>query len=61
MTAHGAGPYQHGSGFPAVNGDDALLPFPANIPITIQPQATGVQLPKCALADARSRPRTRRS
>ena len=35
------GPYQHGSGFPAVNGDAVERPFPANIPITVADEPTG--------------------
>jgi hypothetical protein len=30
------GPYQHGSGFPQVNGPSALTPFPPNVPISVQ-------------------------
>ena len=40
------GPYQHGTGFPAVNGADALELFDANLPINVTPgAATGVGLP----------------
>ena len=30
------GPYQHGSGFPQVNGPSALSPFSPNVPISVQ-------------------------
>eukprot|EP00730_Choanoeca_flexa_P008569 TRINITY_DN12506_c0_g2_i18.p1 TRINITY_DN12506_c0_g2~~TRINITY_DN12506_c0_g2_i18.p1 ORF type:complete len:975 (+),score=156.28 TRINITY_DN12506_c0_g2_i18:81-2927(+) len=37
------GPYQHGSGFPAVDGTAQLVQFDPNIPITIQEVHTGPQ------------------
>lgn len=37
------GPYQHGGGFPAVNGDARLDLFDANIPIAVAPVSTGPQ------------------
>lgn len=37
------GPYQHGGGFPAVNGNTAISLFGANIPISISPARTGPQ------------------
>ena len=39
------GPYQHGTGFPAVNGATNLELFDANIPISIAPIITGPQYP----------------
>ena len=39
------GPYQHGTGFPAVNGNTALELFDANIPIKISKTVTGPQFP----------------
>lgn len=35
------GPYQHGSGFPAVNGGTKMQPFDANIPIRVAPPSQG--------------------
>ena len=37
------GPYQHGTGFPAVNGAPKLALFSANIPINVTPAPTGPQ------------------
>lgn len=39
------GPYQHGAGFPAVNGRESVDEdwLPTNIPIQVQPDSTGVQ------------------
>eukprot|EP00041_Stephanoeca_diplocostata_P032285 m.1031147 g.1031147 ORF g.1031147 m.1031147 type:complete len:1000 (-) comp24121_c0_seq1:1760-4759(-) len=37
------GPYQHGSGFPSVNGGNTLESFDANIPINIKSGQTGPQ------------------
>jgi beta-mannosidase len=40
------GPYQHGTGFPAVNnGNGQLVLFDANLPITVTLQPTGIGLP----------------
>jgi len=39
------GPYQHGSGWPAVNGDRNLEPFPPNNPPTFDIAKTGPQQP----------------
>jgi len=39
------GPYQHGTGFPAVNGASNLELFPSNIPIQVDNTATGPGLP----------------
>ena len=39
------GPYQHGTGFPAVNGDSKLDLFDSNIPIQVSTGATGPGLP----------------
>eukprot|EP00656_Telonema_subtile_P018074 TRINITY_DN19740_c0_g2_i4.p1 TRINITY_DN19740_c0_g2~~TRINITY_DN19740_c0_g2_i4.p1 ORF type:complete len:621 (-),score=140.84 TRINITY_DN19740_c0_g2_i4:49-1911(-) len=36
------GPYQHGSGFPSVNGASKLGPFDPNMPITISAKSTGL-------------------
>ena len=41
METHG--PYQHGTGFPSVNGGATLDPFSPNIPITLAPTLTGPQ------------------
>lgn len=38
------GPYQHGAGFPAVNGGSNLALFPSNIPIQVANDATGPAL-----------------
>ncbi|EDQ89170.1 uncharacterized protein MONBRDRAFT_25837 [Monosiga brevicollis MX1] len=38
------GPYQHGSGFPSVNGGNGYDPFSANIPTTFTKTATGPAL-----------------
>eukprot|EP00117_Sycon_ciliatum_P046191 scpid34575/ scgid33108/ Beta-mannosidase; Lysosomal beta A mannosidase; Mannanase len=38
------GPYQHGGGFPSVNGDNRLVLFPSNIPIKVSQIDTGVAL-----------------
>ena len=35
------GPYQHGGGFPSVNGANGPAPFPPNIPIQVQKTTTG--------------------
>ena len=37
------GPYEHGSGFPSVNGPNSLVLFPSNLPITVTPTDTGPQ------------------
>jgi len=37
------GPYQHGAGFPAVNGDASMKLFDTNIPIKVSPGSTGPQ------------------
>ena len=39
------GPYQHGSGFPAVNGGSTLQLFDANLPLQLKPTPTGLALP----------------
>ena len=39
------GPYQHGTGFPAVNGDPTLKPFDPNLPITVAVDPTGPAQP----------------
>ena len=39
-----AGPYQHGTGFPAVNGATKLEMFDSNIPIQVASDATGPSL-----------------
>jgi len=39
------GPYQHGAGFPAVNGAASLYLFDANIPTKLSPTATGLRYP----------------
>lgn len=40
-----SGPYQHGAGFPSVNGGNGPAPFQPNIPITLSPSTTGPQFP----------------
>ena len=39
------GPYLHGSGFPAVNGDPKLLVFKPSVPIRVSSAPTGIGLP----------------
>jgi beta-mannosidase len=40
------GPYQHGTGFPSANDPGGTrYPFALRLPVTIQPQASGVTLP----------------
>eukprot|EP00045_Choanoeca_perplexa_P019543 m.294450 g.294450 ORF g.294450 m.294450 type:complete len:501 (-) comp45076_c0_seq1:144-1646(-) len=39
------GPYQHGAGFPAVNGDANMKPFSANIPIQFKTDNIGPGFP----------------
>jgi len=36
------GPYQHGNGFPAVNGGGSLKLFDAGLPISVRPAGTGL-------------------
>jgi len=39
------GPYQHGGGYPAVNGQQSPSLFPSAIPPSFSPSATGLSLP----------------
>ena len=50
------GPYQHGTGFPAVNGASKLQLFDANIPIHVSETQTGPQCVHALSSQARAPP-----